>query len=54
VRSAFQKRAGQVTQPKRKTENLARTGTEYPLMKTTYKFINTHLEKEPLSDKQCP
>jgi len=35
-------------------ENLARTGTEYPIMKQTVKFIHNHPEREPLSGKpQC-
>jgi hypothetical protein len=36
---------------KKKIENLARTGTEYPIAKQNYKFILTHPDKEPLSDK---
>jgi hypothetical protein len=37
--------------PKRRIENLARTGTEYPIMKQTTKFIQQHPEEEPLSGK---
>lgn len=39
---------------KRKIENLARTGTEYPLMKMSHSFIPQTPEKEPLSEKTCP
>jgi hypothetical protein len=38
---------------KRKCENLARTGTEYPIMKNDTKFILNVPVKEPLSDKPC-
>lgn len=34
-------------------ENLARTGTEYPLTKQTVQFIREHPAEEPLSEKQC-
>lgn len=39
---------------KRKIENLARTGTEYPIMKMTTNFIKAHPQSEPLTEKPCP
>lgn len=38
---------------KRKMENLARTGTEYPIMKQAYKFITNEIPEEPLSERPC-
>jgi len=38
---------------RRKIENLARTGTEYPIMKMTTKFIASVPNEEPLSEKAC-
>lgn len=38
---------------KRKVENLARTGAEYPLMKMPHTFIRDHPEDEPLTEKAC-
>jgi len=40
--------------PKRKIENLPRTGIEYPIMKLQTQFISQHKEHEPLTDKKCP
>jgi hypothetical protein len=40
-------------QPKRKVENLPRTGIEYPIMKQTTQFISQHKEFEPLNTKPC-
>ena len=40
--------------PKRKIENLPRTGIEYPIMKLPNKFISQHKEHEPLTAKKCP
>ena len=39
--------------PKRKVENLPRTGIEYPIMKLPQQFITQHKEHEPLSEKPC-
>jgi hypothetical protein len=47
----FQQTAGNTVlggvTPKRKIENLARTGTEYPIMKIQTQFILSHPEAEP-------
>ena len=45
--------SGQNALYKRKVENLARTGTEYPIMKQEVKFIPNVPESEPLSEKPC-
>lgn len=42
---------GQNMVQKRRIENLARTGTEYPIMKQTTKFIPQHPAEEPLNTK---
>lgn len=45
--------SGQNALYKRKVENLARTGTEYPIMKNEVKFIPNVPAQEPLSEKPC-
>lgn len=37
--------------PKRRIENLPRTGIEYPIMKLQTQFITQHKEQEPLNEK---
>lgn len=40
--------------PKRKIENLPRTGIEYAVMKLPNQFISQHKEHEPLNNDKCP
>ena len=35
-------------------EDLARTGTEFPIMRNRHEFIGSYPEYEPLSEKPCP
>ena len=42
---------GTPAMPKRRIENLPRTGIEYPIMKLQTQFITQHKEQEPLTEK---